>query len=246
MLTATGSKLFSLLTSFHTTTFTLLSIFSPLEMISTKTGKHHCPGMWNVLFPLPSASQKRVCLSSLLESNHLFNYPTLPSLANHSASFSYSCDSVVNYFKQWVYCPVEQLWWLHYCLFCSNGVFSAIYELVQVFNPVYQTYSPWQARFTFKTLVEIKGKYFGREVFTFLQQVYLIVKVNSMVKITEIWKRRTDLQENSTTSDTWTSLWIRSESVVESQIALRGERKPGNTFNTKGPITWRISSRAEI
>ena len=32
--TATGSELFSLLTCHHTTTFTLLSIFPPLEMIS--------------------------------------------------------------------------------------------------------------------------------------------------------------------------------------------------------------------
>ena len=34
--TVTGNELFSLLTSPHTTTFTLLSIFSPLEMGSTK------------------------------------------------------------------------------------------------------------------------------------------------------------------------------------------------------------------
>ena len=34
--TATGSELFSLLTWPHTTTFTLLSIFSPLEMSSIK------------------------------------------------------------------------------------------------------------------------------------------------------------------------------------------------------------------
>ena len=34
--TATGSELFSLLTCPHTTTFTLLSIFSPLETISIK------------------------------------------------------------------------------------------------------------------------------------------------------------------------------------------------------------------
>ena len=34
--TATGSELFSLLTFLHTTTFTLLSIFSPLEMNSIK------------------------------------------------------------------------------------------------------------------------------------------------------------------------------------------------------------------
>ena len=35
--TATGSELFSLLTCPHTTTFTLLSIFSPLEMSSIKS-----------------------------------------------------------------------------------------------------------------------------------------------------------------------------------------------------------------
>ena len=35
--TATGSELFSLLTCLYTTTFTLLSILSPLQMISIKT-----------------------------------------------------------------------------------------------------------------------------------------------------------------------------------------------------------------
>ena len=34
--TANGSALFSLLTCFHTTTFTLLSTFTPLRMISIK------------------------------------------------------------------------------------------------------------------------------------------------------------------------------------------------------------------
>ena len=42
------------------------NVFSPLEMISTKNGRHHCPGTRNFLFRLPSASQKRACLSSLL------------------------------------------------------------------------------------------------------------------------------------------------------------------------------------
>ena len=41
MRTATGSELFSLLTCLHTTTFTLPSIFSPLEMINIK--------MWETL-----------------------------------------------------------------------------------------------------------------------------------------------------------------------------------------------------
>ena len=60
--TATGSELFSFLTCLHTTTFTFPSIFSPLEMISIKI----CPSARNVLFRLPSASQKRACLSSLM------------------------------------------------------------------------------------------------------------------------------------------------------------------------------------
>ena len=63
--TATGSELFSLLTCPHTTTFTLLSIFSPLEISSIKPGRQYGPGTRNVLFRLPSASQKRACLSSL-------------------------------------------------------------------------------------------------------------------------------------------------------------------------------------
>ena len=49
--TATGSELFSLLTCFHTTTFTLLSIFSPLEMISTKIWQ--TPLSWHVKCSLP-------------------------------------------------------------------------------------------------------------------------------------------------------------------------------------------------
>ena len=51
--TATGSELFSLLTCFHTTTFTLLSIFSPLEMISTKIWE--TPLSWRVKCSLPVA-----------------------------------------------------------------------------------------------------------------------------------------------------------------------------------------------
>ena len=60
--TASGSELFSLITRLHTITFTMLSTFSRLWMISVR---HHCPGTRNVLFRLPSASQKRACLSSL-------------------------------------------------------------------------------------------------------------------------------------------------------------------------------------
>ena len=55
--TATGSELFSLLTCHHTTTFTLLSIYSPLEMIVSKSGRQYDPSPPNVLFRLPSASQ---------------------------------------------------------------------------------------------------------------------------------------------------------------------------------------------
>ena len=51
--TATGSELFSLLTCFHTTTFALLSIFSPIEMISTKVWE--TPMSWHVKCSLPVA-----------------------------------------------------------------------------------------------------------------------------------------------------------------------------------------------
>ena len=51
--TTTGSELFPLLTCFHTTTFTLLSIFSPLEMISTKIWE--TPLSWRVKCSLPVA-----------------------------------------------------------------------------------------------------------------------------------------------------------------------------------------------
>ena len=47
------SELFSLLTCFPTTTFTLLSIFSPLEMISTKIWE--TPLSWHVKCSLPVA-----------------------------------------------------------------------------------------------------------------------------------------------------------------------------------------------
>ena len=50
---ATGSKLFSLLTCFHATTFTLLSIFSPIEIISTKIWE--TPLSWHAKFYLPVA-----------------------------------------------------------------------------------------------------------------------------------------------------------------------------------------------
>ena len=50
---ATGSELFSLLTCLHTTTFTLLSIFSPLEMISIKMWK--TPLSWQAKCSLPVA-----------------------------------------------------------------------------------------------------------------------------------------------------------------------------------------------
>ena len=51
--TATGSKLFSLLTCFYTTTFTLLSIFSPLQMISIKIWE--TPLSWHAKCSLPVA-----------------------------------------------------------------------------------------------------------------------------------------------------------------------------------------------
>ena len=72
--TATGSQRFPLLICLHTTTFTLLSIFSLLEMISIKIWEHQCPGSRNVLFRLSSASHKRACLSSLLNIRDLKIY----------------------------------------------------------------------------------------------------------------------------------------------------------------------------
>ena len=51
--TATESELFSLLTGFHTTTFTLLCIFSPLEMINTKVWETSLS--WHAKFSLPVA-----------------------------------------------------------------------------------------------------------------------------------------------------------------------------------------------
>ena len=63
--TATGNELLSIVTRPHTTTFTLLSI-SPLEMSSMKFwGIMRSYSTRNVLFRLPSAPQKRACLSSL-------------------------------------------------------------------------------------------------------------------------------------------------------------------------------------
>ena len=67
MRTATGSELSSLLTCFHATTFTLRSIFSPLEMISTKIWE--TPLSWLVKCSLPVAvhvSKTRVLISSLI------------------------------------------------------------------------------------------------------------------------------------------------------------------------------------
>ena len=49
--TATGSKPFSLLTCLHSTTFILLSIFSPLEMISIKIWE--APLSWHLKCFLP-------------------------------------------------------------------------------------------------------------------------------------------------------------------------------------------------
>ena len=51
--TATGSELLSLLTCLHKTTFTLLSIFSPLEIIVIKIGEK--PLSWNAKCSLPVA-----------------------------------------------------------------------------------------------------------------------------------------------------------------------------------------------
>ena len=41
-------------------------------MISIKSERHHCPGTRNFLFRLPSASETRAYLSSLMFTSHLF------------------------------------------------------------------------------------------------------------------------------------------------------------------------------
>ena len=67
--TTTGSGLFPPLTCLHTAIFTLLNIVSLLEMIRVKFWE--TPLSWHakwILFRLPSASQKRACLSSLISS----------------------------------------------------------------------------------------------------------------------------------------------------------------------------------
>ena len=56
--TATGSELFSLLTCLHTTTFTLLSIFLPLEMIRIKIWETSLSWHAKCSLRLPSASLK--------------------------------------------------------------------------------------------------------------------------------------------------------------------------------------------
>ena len=50
--TPTGSELFSLLTCLHTTTFALLSIFSPLEIISIKIRETSLPWLANCSLPV--------------------------------------------------------------------------------------------------------------------------------------------------------------------------------------------------
>ena len=62
--TATGSELFSLLTCFHTTTLTLLSIFSPLEMIGIKNWE--TPLSWHAKCSLPVAVRvSKTCMLKL-------------------------------------------------------------------------------------------------------------------------------------------------------------------------------------
>ena len=67
--TATGSKLFSLLTCLHTTTFILLSIISPLQMISIKIWE--IPLSWHAKCSLPVAV--RVLKTRLLKLPQLIN-----------------------------------------------------------------------------------------------------------------------------------------------------------------------------
>ena len=66
--TATGSELFSLLTYLHTKNIYIAKYLFSIRDDWYKedtTGRHHCPGSQNVLFRLPSPSQKRTCLSFL-------------------------------------------------------------------------------------------------------------------------------------------------------------------------------------
>ena len=79
--TATGSELFSLLTRLHTTTFTLPSIFSPLEIISIKMWE--TPLSWNAKCSLPVA-----CLSSLFSIPFL--YEVHPKLFNSNRKLTAS------------------------------------------------------------------------------------------------------------------------------------------------------------
>ena len=94
MRTATGSELFSLLTCPHTTTFILLSIYSPLEIIVSKSGRQYDPSPPNVLFRLPSASQKRACLSSLRPLRHALRR-CVPSFIQ----LQFTCPKIFNYWS---------------------------------------------------------------------------------------------------------------------------------------------------
>ena len=74
---ATGSEPFSLLTCLHSTTSILLSIFSPLEMISIKIWE--IPLSWHLKFPLPVG---RILKTRLLKLPNIFleNVNTWPSV----------------------------------------------------------------------------------------------------------------------------------------------------------------------
>ena len=85
--TATGSELFSLLTCPHTTTFPFLSIFSPLEMSSLKSGRQYSPNTRNGLFRLPSASQKRACLNSSIELQAAMRHDMICAVYKYRHSF---------------------------------------------------------------------------------------------------------------------------------------------------------------
>ena len=65
MQTATGSELFSLLTCPHNYIH-IAKCLSPLEMSCIKSGRQHSPSTRNVLFCVPSTSQKSACLSPQL------------------------------------------------------------------------------------------------------------------------------------------------------------------------------------
>ena len=130
MRTATGSELFSFLTCPHTTTFPLLSIFSPLEMNSIKFGRLDGPSMQNVLFRLLSASQTRACLSSLV-------LVTVVALSIHvqKSLVSLNVRSLISTKIFWFRCLILSRASGVLLPLTKSGWFDLLFELLQVARP---------------------------------------------------------------------------------------------------------------